>query len=340
MSVNKHRFLVSGAAGFIGYHLAARLLSEGSLVFGVDNISDYYDVRLKEARLDRLIQRPGFTFRRLDIGDVSALHSAFEDAQADMIIHLAAQVGVRYSVVNPLAYAETNLVGFTNVLEAARQFKAQHLIYASSSSVYGASRKIPFRAADGADHPLSLYGATKRANELMAHAYSHLYGLPTTGLRFFTVYGPWGRPDMALFMFTDAIVRGKPISVFNNGHMSRDLTYVDDVVESMVRLTDRVASPDPNWDASAPRPDTSAAPYRVFNIGNRTSVPLLELISAVEQAVGSPAKLILSPAQPGDVLDTLADVRDLEEAIDFQPDTPLSVGVRRFVDWYRMFYKI
>lgn len=332
--------LLTGVAGFIGYHVAERLLSEGREVVGLDVVNDYYDPALKWARLARLEGRPGFRFVRLDIADNAGMAALFAEVKPETVIHLAAQAGVRYSLTNPDAYIQANLVGFTNILEGSRHQKVRHLVYASSSSVYGNHTNLPFSEHQGVDHPVSLYAATKKANELMAHSYSHNFGLPTTGLRFFTVYGPWGRPDMALFLFTRAILAGKPIDVFNHGAMQRDFTYVDDIVTGVVRVADAVATPNPAFDPSHPDPASSSAPFRVFNIGNRRSEPLLKLISILEEALGRPAIRNLLPMQPGDVPATCADVSDLGAAVGFQPDTPIEVGVRRFVDWYRDYYEV
>lgn len=332
--------LVTGAAGFIGYHVARRLLERGDQVLGVDNLSDYYDVRLKEARLAQLESSPRFRFIKLEIADRSAVRNLFSAHPIRRVVHLAAQAGVRYSLVNPHAYADSNLVGFLNILEGCRQGQAAHLVFASSSSVYGGNTKMPFSEHDNVDHPLSLYGASKKANELMAHSYAHLYGLPCTGLRFFTVYGPWGRPDMALFLFTKAILEGQPIDVFNHGKMQRDFTYVDDIVEGVVRVLDRPPASDPNWSGQAPDPATSSAPYRVYNIGNHKPVALLRVIEVLEQALGKKAEKHLQPLQPGDVPATYADVDDLVKHVAFKPDTPIEVGIRRFVEWYRGYYKI
>jgi UDP-glucuronate 4-epimerase len=332
--------LVTGAAGFIGYHVARRLLERGDQVLGVDNLSDYYDVRLKEARLAQLESSPRFRFIKLEIADRTAVRNLFSTHPIRRVVHLAAQAGVRYSLVNPHAYADSNLVGFLNILEGCRQGQAGHLVFASSSSVYGGNTKMPFSEHDNVDHPLSLYGASKKANELMAHSYAHLYGLPCTGLRFFTVYGPWGRPDMALFLFTKAILEGKPIDVFNHGKMQRDFTYVDDIVEGVVRVLDRPPASDPNWSSQAPDPATSSAPYRVYNIGNHKPVALLRVIELLEQALGKKAEKHLQPLQPGDVPATYADVDDLVKHVAFKPDTPIEIGIRRFVEWYRGYYKI
>lgn len=330
--------LVTGAAGFIGYHLSQRFLSEGRDVVGVDNLNDYYDVRLKEARLARLTPSPRFRFVRLDVADRPGVARLFEETPPRSVVHLAAQAGVRYSLVNPHAYVESNLQGFMNVLEGCRHAGVGHLVYASSSSVYGGNTHMPFSVHDSVDHPVSLYAATKKANELMAHTYSHLFGLPTTGLRFFTVYGPWGRPDMALFLFTKAILEGRPISVYNHGQMRRDFTYVDDIVEGLVRVHDRPPQADPSWSKDTPDPGTSWAPYRVYNIGNSEPVPLLRFIEVLEGALGKTAEKELTPMQPGDVPATFADVDDLARDVGFRPGTPIETGIARFVAWYREFY--
>ncbi len=332
------RVLVTGAAGFIGFHLSQVLLARGDEVIGFDNVNDYYDVRLKHARLEQLNAKPGFTFLRGDLGDKAAVQAAFKEYQPERVVNLAAQAGVRYSITNPEVYIESNLVGFLNILECCRHNNVQHLVYASSSSVYGANEKLPFSVHDSVDHPVSLYAATKKANELMAHAYSHLYGLPTTGLRFFTVYGPWGRPDMALFIFVKAILSGKPIDVFNNGQMVRDFTYVDDIVEGVVRVLDRTPEPSPQLTADQIDPAVSRAPYRVYNIGNNSPVQLMEFIRAIEQALGMEANLNLLPMQPGDVPATQADVDDLIRDTGFAPATSVQDGISRFVKWYREYY--
>jgi UDP-glucuronate 4-epimerase len=334
------RILVTGAAGFIGMHVCKRLLERGDAVVGLDNLNDYYDVTLKEARLSQLAGRGGFSFVRLDLADREGMAALFARERFDVVVNLAAQAGVRYSLVNPHAYIEANLVGFTNVLEGCRHHAVRHLVYASSSSVYGANTALPFSVHDNVDHPLSLYAASKKANELMAHTYSHLYGLPTTGLRFFTVYGPWGRPDMALFLFTRAILAGEAIDVFNHGRMRRDFTYIDDIVEGVVRLIDRPAAPDPDWNGQRPDPGSSAAPYRLYNIGNNQPVELMHLIEVLEEALGTAAVKNFLPMQPGDVPATYADVDALCAAVDFKPATPIAAGVRRFVAWYREFYHV
>ncbi|MEL1264008.1 NAD-dependent epimerase [Pseudoxanthomonas putridarboris] len=332
------RVLVTGAAGFIGYHLSERLLARGDEVFGFDNLNAYYDPRLKEARLARLTPHPNFRFARGSLEDRPALEAAFDASQPQRVVNLAAQPGVRYSLENPRAYIDSNIVGFLNVLEACRHRSMEHLVYASSSSVYGANRKLPFAVEDSVDHPTSLYAASKKANELMAHTYSHLFGLPTTGLRFFTVYGPWGRPDMAPFLFTKKILAGEPIDVFNHGRHTRDFTYIDDIVEGVVRTLDRVPGPDPHYDPRDPTPASSSAPYRVYNIGNHQPVELLRYIEVLEDCLGRKAEKRLLPMQPGDVPDTHADVQALSRDTGYLPSTPIEIGVRRFVDWYRAFY--
>lgn len=334
------RILVTGAAGFIGAALSERLLARGDEVLGYDNVNAYYDVRLKEARLARLTPQPGFRFVRAALEDRPALEAAFAEFRPQRVVNLAAQAGVRYSIENPHAYVESNLVGFMNVLEACRHGKVEHLVYASSSSVYGANRKLPFAVEDAVDHPVSLYAASKKANELMAHTYSHLYALPTTGLRFFTVYGPWGRPDMALFLFTRKILAGEPIDVFNFGKHTRDFTYIDDIVEGVVRTLDRVPAGDPAFDPLQPNPGSSQAPYRVYNIGAHKPVELARYIEIIEECLGRKAEKRLLPLQPGDVPDTYADVEALMRDTGYAPSTPVEVGVRRFVDWYRQFYEV
>ncbi|WP_326900469.1 NAD-dependent epimerase [Kosakonia cowanii] len=332
------KFLITGAAGFIGFHVSARLLETGHHVVGIDNLSDYYDVSLKQARLD-LLKSPAFNFYKIDLSDREKMAQLFTDEHFDRVIHLAAQAGVRYSLENPYVYAESNLTGHLNVLEGCRHNKVQHLLYASSSSVYGLNRKMPFSTDDSVDHPVSLYAATKKANELMSHTYSHLYGLPTTGLRFFTVYGPWGRPDMALFKFTKAILEGKSIDVYNYGKMKRDFTYIDDIVEAIVRLQDVIPQADPNWAVESGTPATSSAPYHIYNVGNSSPVELMDYITALEEALGIEALKNMMPIQPGDVLETSADTQPLFEAIGFKPETSVKDGVKRFVDWYREFYQ-
>lgn len=330
--------LVTGAAGFIGFALARRLLAAGHRVVGVDNLSPYYDVRLKEARLEQLAGQPGFAFRRLDIADRPGMAELFAEVKPGRVAHLAAQAGVRHSLTHPESYVDSNVVGFLNVLEGCRHHGVRHLVYASSSSVYGANTAMPFSVRQNVDHPLSLYAATKKANELMAHSYSHLYGLPVTGLRFFTAYGPWGRPDMAMFLFTRAILEGRPIEVFNHGHMLRDFTYVDDLVEGVARVLDRVPQPDPAWSGDRPNPASSTAPYRLYNIGNTKPVALLDMIAVLEQALGREAQKLFRGLQPGDVPETYADVEELEAAVDYRPSTPIELGIPRFVEWYRGFY--
>jgi len=334
------KILVSGAAGFIGFHLTIYLLKRGDDVVGLDNLNDYYDVKLKTDRLDILRNHQNFTFIKADLSDRAAIDKVFAEHHFDRVINLAAQAGVRYSIENPHAYIDANIVGFMNILEACRHNKVEHLVYASSSSVYGSNTRMPFSVHDNVDHPVSLYAATKKANELMAHTYSHLYGLPVTGLRFFTVYGPWGRPDMALFMFTKAIIEEQPIKVFNNGKMQRDFTYIDDIVEGVVRVCDRVATPNPDWNGDTPDPATSRAPYRLYNIGNHKPVELLKFIEIIEKKVGKKAVMEMLPMQPGDVPATCADVEDLMRDTGFAPNTSLEIGVSRFIDWYRGYYKI
>jgi len=332
--------LVTGAAGFIGHALTQGLLRRGDSVFGVDNLSTYYDVRLKQARVDRLKAHPDFRFELIDIASRQGVASLFAMNRFDAVVHLAAQAGVRYSLTNPHAYVDANLVGFINVLEGARNHGAKHLVYASSSSVYGANTRLPFSEHDNVDHPYSLYAATKKANELMAHSYAHLYGLACTGLRFFTVYGPWGRPDMALFLFTRGILAGRPIAVFNQGDMVRDFTYVDDIVQGILRVIDHPAKANGEWRGDAPDPATSQAPYRVYNIGNNRPVKLLRYIEVLEDALGRKAVLDLQPMQKGDVPQTMADVSALEQDVGYRPATPIEVGIPRFVEWYRNYYKV
>lgn len=332
------RYLVTGVAGFVGYHVAERLLNQGKEVLGIDNVNDYYDVGLKRARLERLAPHERFKFIEADLAGRDEVATAFADYRPEVVVHLAAQAGVRYSLQNPHAYVDSNLVGFVNILEGCRHNGVQHLVYASSSSVYGANTTIPFSVSHNVDHPVSLYAATKKSNELMAHTYSHLYRLPTTGLRFFTVYGPWGRPDMAYFLFTKAILDGRPIDVFNNGNMRRDFTYIDDVVEGVLRTAEHVATPDPAWDSNDPDPGTSSAPYRVYNIGNNQPVELLRMIQILERALGVEAVKNFLPMQPGDVQETYANVDDLVRDVGFRPSTSLEDGLGRFVEWYRGFY--
>lgn len=332
--------LVTGAAGFIGFHVAAALAARGESVVGPDNLNDYYAVSLKQARLDRLASQKNFRFVRLDLKDRESIETLFAQERPRRVVHLAAQPGVRYSLTNPHQYIDANVVGFLHILEGCRRHEVEHLVYASSSSVYGANTAMPFSVHQTVDHPLSLYAATKKANELMAHTYAHLYGLPCTGLRFFTVYGPWGRPDMSPFIFTQKIIAGEPIDVFNNGRHRRDFTYIDDVTEGVVRTLDRPAQGDPQWRSDAPDPATSSAPYRLYNIGNHTPVPLMDYIACIEKAVGKRATINFLPMQPGDVPATYADVSELKAATGFEPKTPLEDGIRRFVAWYRDYYKV
>ena len=332
--------LVTGAAGFIGFHVARRLLADGHSVLGADNLNDYYDVSLKQARLRILTASPQFCFEKIDLSDRPATAALFQKYTMPRVVHLAAQAGVRYSVDHPHVYADSNLVAFLNILEGCRAQRVEHLLFASSSSVYGGSTRLPFTVHDNVDHPVSLYAATKKANELMAHAYAHLYKVPCTGLRLFTVYGPWGRPDMATFGFTRAILKGEPIDIYNNGRMRRDFTYIDDIVESIVRLIDKPAAPDDAWHSRPPDPASSFAPYRVYNLGNHQPVELLDFVSILERALGRTAVKRFLPMQPGDVLETFADVKELTETIGFAPSTPLETGIRRFVDWYREFYGV
>lgn len=332
--------LVTGVAGFIGYHVAKRLLIEGHNVIGLDNLNDYYSVSLKKDRLALINNHPNFTFIKVGLEERKVISKIFEEYNPKIVINLAAQAGVRYSLENPQAYIDSNIVGFTNILEACRYFKVEHLIYASSSSVYGANESLPFSVHDNVDHPISLYAASKKSNELMAHTYSHLFGLPTTGLRFFTVYGPWGRPDMALFLFTNAIINNKPIKVFNNGNMQRDFTYIDDIVESIYRLMKSPAKPDKEWSGINPDPGTSYAPYRVFNIGNNSPVKLMDFITAIEEKLGIEAKKEFLPLQAGDVPATYADVEDLFREVDFRPKTSIKVGISNFIKWYKEYYEV
>jgi UDP-glucuronate 4-epimerase len=333
------KILVTGAAGFIGSTLTHRLLDRGDQVVGIDNLNDYYDVRLKQARLDRLRARDGFVFQKLDIVERKGMAELFSANKFDAVVHLAAQAGVRYSIENPSAYIDANLVGFLHVLEGCRHSRVGHLVFASSSSVYGANTRLPFSEHDNVDHPVSLYAATKKANELMAHSYASLYGMSCTGLRFFTVYGPWGRPDMALFKFTEGILAGRPIPVFNRGDMVRDFTYVDDIVEGVIRTMDKPAAPAAGWSGERPDPATSYAPWRIFNIGNNQPVKLMRYIEVLEQCLGKKAQLELLPMQPGDVPATFADVGELQQAVGYKPQTPIEVGVRRFAEWYQSYYR-
>jgi UDP-glucuronate 4-epimerase len=332
--------LVTGAAGFIGFHVAERLLRDGRRVVGLDNLNAYYNPKLKEARLAELKKLDGFTFAKRDLADRAGMASLFAEQRFPYVVHLAAQAGVRYSLTDPNAYVDANLLGFANILEGCRHNGCRHLLFASSSSVYGANTKMPFSVHDNVDHPLSLYGASKKANELMAHAYAHLFNLPTTGLRFFTVYGPWYRPDMALWLFASAIIEGRPIKLFNRGNMRRDFTYIDDVVEAVVRLIERAPTPDPRWSGEAPDPGSSSAPWRIYNIGNNQPVELLEVVRLLEDAIGKKAKRELLPMQPGDVPATYADISDLMRAVDFKPSMPIGEGIRRFVAWYRAYHRL
>lgn len=334
------RILVTGAAGFIGARLSEMLLARGDEVIGLDNLNDYYDPSLKAARLARLTAHAGFVFEHLDVADRAGIADLFQRYRPPRIVHLAAQAGVRYSLQNPQAYVDSNLVGFMNVLEGCRQTGAAHLVYASSSSVYGANTRMPFSVHDNVDHPISLYAATKKANELMAHTYSSLYQIPTTGLRFFTVYGPWGRPDMALFLFTRKILNGEPIDIYNYGKHRRDFTYIDDIAEGVMRTLDRPAAPNPDWQGDHPDPGTSAAPYRLYNIGNNSPVELMDFIGTLEKCLGREAQKRFLPIQPGDVPDTYADVSALVADVGYRPETPVATGVARFVDWYKDFYKV
>ena len=334
------KILVTGAAGFIGFHLTRRLIERGDEVVGLDNLNDYYDVSLKEARLEQLQRLDNFRFVRLDLADREGMAALFKEERFERVVNLAAQAGVRYSLINPHAYVDSNLTGFMNILEGCRHNEVEHLVYASSSSVYGANTSMPFSVHDNVDHPVSLYAASKKANELMAHTYAHLYRLPVTGLRFFTVYGPWGRPDMALFLFTKAILAGEPIDVFNYGKMRRDFTYVDDIVEGVMRTLDNTAAPNPDWDGAHPDPGTSSAPSRLYNIGNNNPVELLDLIATLEKALGRSAEKNLMPIQPGDVPATYADVDDLMNDVGFKPSTSIADGVNRFVAWYREYYQV
>ncbi|MEP9923995.1 NAD-dependent epimerase [Klebsiella sp. GN_Kp190] len=332
------KVLVTGAAGFIGFHVSKRLIQMGHRVVGVDNVNDYYETSLKETRLS-FLKSPYFSFHKMDLADRENISNIFVEDKFDRVIHLAAQAGVRYSIDNPNVYADSNLVGFLNILEGCRHNNVEHLLYASSSSVYGLNRKMPFSTEDSVDHPVSLYAATKKANELMAHTYSHLYGIPTTGLRFFTVYGPWGRPDMALFKFTKAMLEGKSIDVYNYGKMKRDFTYIDDIVEAIVRIQDIIPQPNPEWTVETGSPADSSAPYRVYNIGNSSPVELMDYITALEEALGMVAEKNMLPIQPGDVLETSADTKQLYDIVGFKPQTSVKQGVQSFVEWYKAYYK-
>ncbi|MBI5606211.1 MAG: NAD-dependent epimerase [Deltaproteobacteria bacterium] len=334
------KILVTGAAGFIGFHLCQRLLAAGDQVVGLDNLNDYYEVRLKQDRLKQIEDNTLFQLTKIDLVDREAVADLFAEQGFDIVVNLAAQAGVRYSLINPYSYADTNLMGFLNILEGCRHQKVKHLVFASSSSVYGANTRMPFSVHDNVDHPVSLYAATKKANELMAHTYSALYKIPCTGLRFFTVYGPWGRPDMALFLFTRAILEGKPIDVYNYGQMQRDFTYIDDIIEGVVRIMARIPEPDPQWKGDQPEPSASFAPYHLYNIGNNHPVELMAFIEALEDCLGKKAIKNMMPIQPGDVPATYADVEDLIRDVGFKPATPIELGIRRFVDWYREYYGV
>lgn len=338
MELNYQKVLITGAAGFIGFHLAKRLAANGCQVVGLDNMNPYYDVALKNARLDDLKKESNFEFCEVDLCDRRQLEDLFVQQKLDVVVNLAAQAGVRYSLENPYAYVDSNLVGFINLLECCRHHETKHLVFASSSSVYGANSKMPFSVHHNVDHPVSLYAATKKANELMAHTYSHLYRLPCTGLRFFTVYGPWGRPDMALFLFTQAILEDKPIKVFNHGKMQRDFTYIDDIIEGVIRVMGRLPRANPHWSGDAPDPGTSSAPYKIYNIGNNNPVELIQFIEVIEAALGRRARKEFMDLQPGDVVATYADVDDLMEDVGFKPATPIEIGVARFVEWFKDFY--
>ena len=340
MTFDYRNVLVTGAAGFIGYHLCRRLLAGGCRVTGIDNLNDYYDVTLKQDRLSQLQEQGNFTFVRSDIADLAAVEPVFERTAFDVVVNLAAQAGVRYSLTNPHAYVQANIVGFVNLLECCRHHGVKHLVFASSSSVYGANTNMPFSVHHNVDHPVSLYAASKKSNELMAHTYSHLYGMHCTGLRFFTVYGPWGRPDMALFLFTRAILEDEPIQVFNHGRMQRDFTYIDDIVEGVVRVMGHLPRPNPDWSGATPDPGTSYAPYRVYNIGNNQPVELTDFIAAIEKSLGKMARKEFLDLQPGDVPATYADIDDLVRDVGFKPDTPIETGIQRFIDWYRDYYDI
>ncbi|MCD4804888.1 MAG: NAD-dependent epimerase [Desulfobacterales bacterium] len=338
MNFQFNRVLITGAAGFIGFHLSMRLLKNGCHVTGIDNLNPYYDVKLKEARLEKLTSFENFSFYKMDISDKKSLEAIFNNTKYDVVVNLAAQAGVRYSIKNPHAYVDSNIVGFVNLLEACRHNDVKHLVFASSSSVYGANTKMPFSVHNNVDHPVSLYAATKKANELMAHAYSHLYGMACTGLRFFTVYGPWGRPDMALFLFTKAILEEKPIKVFNHGRMQRDFTYIDDITEGVVRIMARLPEPDPTWNGDNPDPGTSYARYKIYNIGNNNPVELMEFIGVIEKVLGKKAKKEFLDLQPGDVPATYADIDDLIKDVGFKPETTIETGIKQFILWYNDYY--
>ena len=338
MELKYQKVFVTGVAGFIGFHLARRLLKDGYQVVGIDNINPYYDIALKEARLEALKNESNFTFIKMDLADRKQLERLFASQKFEVVVNMAAQAGVRYSIENPFAYVDSNLVGFVNLLECCRHNNVKHFVFASSSSVYGANTTMPFSVHHNVDHPVSLYAATKKANELMAHTYSHLYRLPCTGLRFFTVYGPWGRPDMALFLFTRAILEDQPLKVFNHGKMQRDFTYIDDIIEGVVRVLGRLPQPNPRWSGAAPDPGTSSAPYKVYNIGNNNPVELIKFIEVIEAALGKKAQKEFMDLQPGDVVATYADVDDLMQDVGFKPATPIEIGVARFVEWYKDFY--
>jgi len=334
------KILVTGAAGFIGFHLCARYLKEGIEVIGIDNMNNYYSVQLKKDRLARLTSRTGFSFYQIDLSDKDKLENLFANENITHVVNLAAQAGVRYSIENPMAYVDSNIVGFANILECCRHNSVKHLVFASSSSVYGLNTKMPFTVHDNVDHPISLYAASKKANELMAHSYAYLYNLPCTGLRFFTVYGPWGRPDMALFLFTKAILEEKPIKVFNYGNMQRDFTYIDDIIEGVYRVTFHIPEPNPAWSGDQPDPGSSPAPYKIYNIGNNNSVSLNEFIETIEKHLNKKAIKELLPLQPGDVPKTFANVDDLKRDVGFKPDTPIDYGIKQFIDWYKEYYQI
>jgi UDP-glucuronate 4-epimerase len=338
MELKYQKALVTGVAGFIGFHLARRLLKDGYQVVGLDNINPYYDIALKEARLEVLKGQPNFIFIKMDLADRKQMGGLFAQQEFEVVVNMAAQAGVRYSIENPFAYVDSNLVGFVNLLECCRHCNIKHFVFASSSSVYGANTTMPFSVHHNVDHPVSLYAATKKANELMAHTYSHLYRLPSTGLRFFTVYGPWGRPDMALFLFTRAILEGQPLKVFNHGKMQRDFTYIDDIIEGVIRVLSRLPQPNPHWSGAAPDPGTSSAPYKIYNIGNNNPVELIKFIEVIEAALGKRAQKEFMDLQPGDVVATYADVDDLMKDVGFKPATPIEVGVERFVKWFKDFY--